>query len=70
VILFFQGNSCYANAPYVYFISTLPVLETAFFWAVMQRVIIMPYGRFGTTCRSNLEKSVRFLGFGPWRWDR
>jgi hypothetical protein len=32
-------------------------MRTALFWAITQRVVAIPYWRFGTTCRSHLEGS-------------
>jgi len=36
-------------------------MKTAFFWGIVQRVVVIPYRRFGTTCRSHIrsETSVR-----------
>jgi hypothetical protein len=36
--------------------------ETAIFWAIMQRVVVYPYRRFGTTYRSHLD--IRTLSTG------
>jgi len=36
--------------------------RTALFWAITQRVVAIPYRRFGTTYRSHLQGSV------PYRW--
>jgi hypothetical protein len=30
-------------------------IRTAFFWVVMQRVLVIPYRRFGTTYQSHLQ---------------
>jgi hypothetical protein len=32
-------------------------MRTEFFWVVMQRVVVIPYRRFGTTYRPHLEAS-------------
>jgi len=32
-------------------------MGTALFWAIKQRVAVIPYGRFGTTYRSHLHGS-------------
>jgi len=32
-------------------------IVTAFFWAVTQRVVVIPDRRFGTTCRSHIQGS-------------
>jgi len=46
------------------------LLRTALFWAIAQRVMANPYGHFGTTYLSYLERSI-ILGsswiFGLWR---
>jgi hypothetical protein len=34
-------------------------MRTAFFWAVAQRVVAIPYRRFGTTCRTLPKRRVR-----------
>jgi len=33
------------------------LLRTALFWAITQRVVVVYYRRFGTTCRSCLQES-------------
>jgi len=33
-------------------------VRTAFFWVVTQRVMVIPYQRFGTTFRSHLKEVV------------
>ena len=33
-------------------VSTAKYMRTAFFWVITQRVVVMPYRCFGTTCRS------------------
>jgi hypothetical protein len=35
----------------------LSSMKTALFWTLMQRVVVIPYRRFGTTCRSHLHGS-------------
>jgi len=35
----------------------LSSLKTALFWALIWRVVVIPYRRFGTTCRSHLHGS-------------
>jgi hypothetical protein len=32
-------------------------MRTAFFWAITQRIVVISYRRFGTTCRSQLQWS-------------
>jgi len=32
-------------------------MRTALFWAITQRVVEIPYRRFGTTCQSHLRRS-------------
>ena len=32
-------------------------MRTALFWAITQRVVVIPYRRFGTTYRSHLQRS-------------
>ena len=57
----------YLNTPFetsvVELFSTDVSLRTALFWAVTQRVVVIPYRRFGTTYRSRLSrvKNQRFL---------
>ena len=39
-------------------------MRTVFFWIITQHRVVIPYRRFGTTCRSYLQRSriqVRFL---------
>ena len=33
-------------------------MRTVFFWAITQRVVVIPYRRFGTTYRTDLQGSV------------
>ena len=47
-------------------------MRTAFFWAITQRVVVIPYRRFGTTYRYYLQRSriqeespLPFLDFLP-----
>ena len=40
----------------------LPVMGTALFWVIKQRVVVISYRRFRTTYRSHLQGS-RILGF-------
>jgi len=41
-------------------------MRTALFWAVTQRVVVIPFRRFGTTYRSRLRVSLAvFLGSWP-----
>ena len=40
----------------------VPAVTVALFWAITQRVVVIPYRRFGTTYRSRLEGSRIFLG--------
>jgi hypothetical protein len=44
--------------------------RTALFWAITQRVVLIPYRRFGTTYRAHLEGSRIKVIFDPSRWDR
>jgi len=59
--------SGYMNTPFetsvVALFSTDVGLRTALFWAVTQRVVVIPYRRCGTTYRSRLStvKNQRFL---------
>jgi len=46
-------------------LTTGSILTTALFWAVTQRVVVIPYRRFGTTSPSHLHGSRR----DPWRQD-
>ena len=52
--------SGYLNTPFetsvVGLISTDVGLRTALFWAITQRVVVIPYRRFGTTYRSCLSR--------------
>jgi hypothetical protein len=41
-------------------------MKTALLWVITQRVVVISYRRFGTTCRSHLHGS-RILD--PWRWE-
>jgi hypothetical protein len=46
---------------------------TALFWVITERLVVISYGRFGTTGRSHVKGSriqKDFLIIGPWRWDR
>jgi len=36
-------------------------LRTALFWAIMQRVVVISYRRFGTTYRTHLQRSRYFF---------
>jgi hypothetical protein len=36
-------------------------MRTALFWAITQRVVVIPYRRFGTTYLSHIQGSVPFL---------
>ena len=33
------------------------LFELPFFWVITQRVVVIPYGRFGTSCRYRLQGS-------------
>ena len=45
---------------------TCPRVRTALFWAITQRIVVIPYRRFGTTHRSLLQG---WRKVHPWRWD-
>ena len=51
-----SGNN---NKPCFISVDTVTILSlrTALFWAITQRVMIIPYGRFGTTHRSHFQVS-------------
>ena len=44
-----------------------PLLRTALFCDITQRVVVIRYGRFGTTYRSHLLRSRTQLILDPWR---
>jgi hypothetical protein len=46
---------------------TYRVLKTAFFWAITQRLVLIPYRRFGVTYRSHLQGSRNQLDSLPLR---
>jgi len=43
------------DARFYYGVWTQLNLRTSLFWAVTQRVMVIPYRRFGTTCRSHFH---------------
>jgi len=48
-------------------------LGTAFLWVITQRVVVISYRRFGTTCRSHLQGHIfgfLTLEYGPGRLSR
>ena len=53
------------NMKYTCSALTFNSVHSALFWEIMQRIVVTPYRRFGTTYRSHLQ-GARFLV--PWRW--
>jgi len=33
-------------------------MSATLFWVITQRIVVIPYGRFGTTCRSHLKGQI------------
>jgi hypothetical protein len=42
---------------YSVFLWTIVVMRTALFWVITQRAVVIPYRRFGTSCRYRLKGS-------------
>jgi len=45
------------------------ILNSALFWPITRRVVVIPYRRFGTPYRFTLQRS-RIHILDHWKWDR